>query len=71
MMDKEQFEREADECGMMEYLDLHCDSVGIQMILDMVNGAVAAERKAIAADADWCIQNYLEHLIPERIRARK
>lgn len=30
----------------------------------------AHERKAIAADADWCVQNHLEHLIPERIRAR-
>jgi gamma-glutamyl phosphate reductase len=47
-MDREQFEKEADECGMMEYLDLHCDSVGIQMILDMVNDAVAAEREACA-----------------------
>lgn len=26
--------------------------------------------KACAADADWCTQNYLEHLIPERILAR-
>jgi hypothetical protein len=31
----------------------------------------AHEREACAADADWCIQNHLEHLIPERIRARK
>lgn len=30
----------------------------------------AAEREACAADAEWCIQNHLEHLIPERIRAR-
>jgi hypothetical protein len=47
-MDKEQFEEEADECGMMDYLDLHGDSVGIKMILDMVNDAVAAEREACA-----------------------
>jgi hypothetical protein len=47
-MDKEQFEREADECGIMDYLDLHGDSVGIKMILDMVNDAVAAEREACA-----------------------
>jgi uncharacterized membrane protein len=30
----------------------------------------ADERDACARDADWCIQNHLEHLIPERIRAR-
>jgi hypothetical protein len=30
----------------------------------------ADEREACAVDADWCIQNHLEHLIPERIRAR-
>jgi hypothetical protein len=47
-MDKEQFEKEADECGMMDYLDLHGDSVGIKMILDMVNDAVAAEREQCA-----------------------
>ena len=34
------------------------------------NAYVAAERVACAKDADWCIQNHLEHLIPERIRAR-
>ena len=32
--------------------------------------ARADEREACAKDADWCIQNHLEHLIPERIRAR-
>ena len=30
----------------------------------------ADERDIWARDADWCIQNHLEHLIPERIRAR-
>jgi len=30
----------------------------------------AKEREACAFDADWCIQNHLEHLIAERIRAR-
>jgi rRNA maturation endonuclease Nob1 len=30
----------------------------------------ADEREVIAADADWCIQNYLEHLIPERVRSK-
>ncbi len=30
----------------------------------------ADEREACARDADWCVQNHLEHLIPERIRAR-
>jgi hypothetical protein len=28
------------------------------------------EREACAVDAEWCIQNHLEHHIPERIRAR-
>jgi hypothetical protein len=43
-----------------------------QRILEAAYKAGAQdEREAIAADADWCIQNNLEHLIPERIRARK
>jgi hypothetical protein len=32
---------------------------------------VEAEREACAFDAEWCIQNHLEHLMPERIRARR
>lgn len=28
------------------------------------------EREACAKDAEWCIQNYIEQHIPERIRAR-
>jgi hypothetical protein len=31
----------------------------------------AQEREACAFDAEWCIQNHLEHLMPERIRARR
>ena len=34
------------------------------------NAYVQLEREVCAEDADWCIQNHLEHLIPERIRAR-
>jgi chromosome condensin MukBEF MukE localization factor len=34
------------------------------------NAYVLAEREACAFDAEWCIQNHLEHLIAERIRAR-
>ena len=41
-----------------------------QLWLKRIDEAVEAEREAIAADADWCIQNHLEHLIPERIQAR-
>jgi hypothetical protein len=32
--------------------------------------AKAEEREECAVDAEWCIQNHLEHHIPERIRAR-
>jgi hypothetical protein len=42
----------------------------ITQLEDFANLVAAHEREAIAADADWCIQNNLEHLIPERIRAR-
>jgi hypothetical protein len=31
----------------------------------------ADEREACARDADWCIQNHLEHLIPERITSKR
>lgn len=30
----------------------------------------STEREKCAKDAEWCIQNHLEHLMPERIRAR-
>jgi hypothetical protein len=32
--------------------------------------AQAEERKICAEIAEWCIENHLEHHIPERIRAR-
>jgi hypothetical protein len=32
--------------------------------------AKAEEREACAFDAEWCIENHLEHHIPERIRGR-
>ncbi len=38
--------------------------------LEGVEALLAAEREACAKDAEWCIQNHLEHLMPERIRAR-
>lgn len=44
-----------------------CNSKYIKTLVDLV---LANEREACAKDADWCIQNHLEHLIPERIRAR-
>ena len=69
-MDKEQFEREADECGMMDYLDLHGDSVGIKMILDMVNDAVAAEREACAKACDEVGDFFLADDYAAAIRAR-
>jgi hypothetical protein len=41
-------------------------------VLDDFAALVAAqEREACAFDAEWCIQNHLEHLMPERIRARR
>lgn len=36
----------------------------------MCEKMVANERENCAKDAEWCIQNHLEHLMPERIRAR-
>jgi hypothetical protein len=35
------------------------------------NAGVNYEKSRNLADAEWCIQNYLEHLIPERISNRK
>jgi hypothetical protein len=36
----------------------------------VVQYAKAEEREACAFDAEWCIENHLEHHIPERIRGR-
>ena len=41
--------------------------LNLQQLINLVR---ADEREIWAKDADWCIQNHLEHLIPERIRAR-
>lgn len=38
--------------------------------LKMSQNLIANEREKCAKDAEWCIQNHLEHLMPERIRAR-
>lgn len=40
------------------------------MLKELEWQARESEREACATDAEWCIQNHLEHLIPERIRAR-
>ena len=42
-------------------------STELQKFADLIR---ADEREIWAKDADWCIQNHLEHLIPERIKAR-
>ena len=39
----------------------------LERFVDLIR---ADEREVWAKDADWCVQNHLEHLIPERIRAR-
>ena len=72
MMDREQIIQWAREAGATFDMngENHCFETKEE--LEAFAKLVAAhEREAIAADADWCIQNHLEHLIPERIRARK
>ena len=39
-------------------------------IMKLVGDAIDIEREACAKDAEWCIQNYIEQHIPERIRQR-
>ena len=39
-MTKEEFEEAADRNGLLDYLELDGDSVGIAMILDIVNTAI-------------------------------
>lgn len=42
-----------------------------EFLVALANKAAETERKACAFDAEWCIQNGIEHHIPSRIRARK
>jgi hypothetical protein len=42
-----------------------------ELLTRFANLVAAQEREACAFDAEWCIQNHLEHLMPERIRARR
>lgn len=47
---------------------------GLQLHGDIEHFAAlveAHERKQCAFEAEWCIQNNIEHHIPSRIRARK
>ena len=72
----------AAECGLMPWVKHeHVGGTSFSATDEGIDGDLAGliqfaklvaahEREAIAADADWCIQNHLEHLIPERIRAR-
>ena len=62
MMDNEAIARLGFEAG--------AESVGFFTLKKFAELVAAHEREAIAADADWCIQNNLEQFIPERIRAR-
>ena len=39
-------------------------------LVDFIKLVILQERKICAEIAEWCIQNHLEHHIPERIRAR-
>lgn len=39
-------------------------------LIDFIKLAIFQERKICAEIAEWCIENHLEHHIPERIRAR-
>ena len=39
-------------------------------VVDFIRLAIFQERKICAEIAEWCIENHLEHHIPERIRAR-
>ena len=59
--------------------DIRYFDEGIQRVIEThspaqvrveIHKAISAEREACARDADWCVQNHLEHLITERIRAR-
>jgi len=65
-MSKEQIMQRMAEAGLKppargDFIFIHWDQLAMLL---------AHEREACAADADWCIQNHLEHFIPERIRAR-
>lgn len=64
----DQVMRMAIECQLLNTVNregVYADT--LQKFADLVR---ANEREVCAKDADWCIQNHLEHLIPERIRAR-
>ena len=68
-MTNDELIRMAKEAGLPRWYQT--DEVVNMDLLGRFAALVAAhEREACAFDADWCIQNHLEHLIAERIRAR-
>ena len=63
-MNRDDIIRMAREAGVGRW---DAQEVAIERFAALV---AAAQREACAKDAEWCIQNHLEHLMPERIRAR-
>jgi hypothetical protein len=45
-------------------------AIGDERLERFANLVAQHEREACAFDAEWCIENHLEHHIPERIRSR-
>jgi hypothetical protein len=43
---------------------------GYDLAIEEIEAAVRNENEACAKVSEWCIQNYLEHVTPEQIRAR-
>lgn len=57
-MTKDEFEDKAFRYGLCQYFDLEGDSVGIAMILDMINEAVEKEKKRCI---NLCIEKAMDY----------
>ena len=70
-MNKDDIIRIAQEAGLHIATDVSwMPIIGLEYAEKFAALVASAEREACAFDAEWCIQNHLEHHIPERIRAR-
>jgi hypothetical protein len=70
-MTKDEIMKMAHEAGLHIATDVNwMPIIGLKYAEAFAKLVAQHEREACAVDAEWCIQNHLEHHIPERIRAR-
>lgn len=70
-MTKADIRKMLEEAGPQLYIIAKTHPMIASQLTRFAKLVAQAERKACAFEAEWCIQNGVEHHIPGKIRARK